>query len=160
MWFHLAPTDLSFLDHSPRRIEHALEIAAPAERVFALAAGERFHDWLTELVACEWTSPAPHGVGSTRIVALDTLAVRERFVAWEPGRRLAFVIEECTVPLVRRMMEHLAIEPLGEARCRLVYTVHYEPSILMTAVHPVARPIFARMFGRAAERIKAIAEER
>lgn len=160
MWFHLLPTDDSFLEHSPHQLLNEVTIEAPAERVFALAAGERFHDWLAELVACEWTSAPPHGVGSTRIVALDTLAVKERFVRWVPGREIAFVIEACTLPLLRRMVEHLAIEPLGEARCRLRYTVHYDPALVMRAVHPVAKVIFGKMFARAADRIRAVAEAR
>lgn len=158
MWFELRPTTLDF--ESRHRFVNVVEIDAPASKVFPLLTGERFTEWLPDLLSWEWTSPAPRGVGSTRIVRLRSLAVKERILAWDEGRRFAFAIEAISVPLVRRMTEDMVLEPLGDARCRFRYTVQYAPSPLMRLVHPIARPIFGRMFRRAAENVARLAGAR
>src|SRR5262245_28257465 len=74
MWFPLEPTELDFVDRSKHRFENEAVIDAPAERVFELLSdGERMGDWFTDFVACRWTSPGPHGVGSTREIQLKAL---------------------------------------------------------------------------------------
>jgi len=155
MWFRLRPATLDFA--SRHRFENVVEIDAPAAKVFPLLTGERFTEWLPDLLSWEWTSPAPRGVGSTRVVRLRSLAVKERILAWDEGRRFAFAIEEITVPLVRRMTEDMVLEPLGDARCRFVYTVKYEPSPLMRLIHPIARRIFGSMFRKAAQNVANLA---
>lgn len=157
MWFRMRPAGLDFLERSPHRFENVLEVDASAERTFQILAGERFGEWLPELRSCVWTSSEPHGVGSTRIVTLNTLAAKERFLVWEEGRRLTFVIEESTAPLMRRMIEDMRVEPLGDRRCRLRWIVHYEPSMGLRLIHPIAKLPFARMFRGAARRVAKIA---
>lgn len=168
MWHDCAPTELEFVDRSPERMEFEIIAFAPPERVFDVLVGEReMHEWLEPLVEVRWQS-AERGLGSKREVVLDmlrtgdrdsltVLAVKERFVAWERGKRLTFVIESLTLPLVRRMIEDMQLERLGPNKTRLRYTVHFEPSIAMRAVLPVARVFFGKMFRDAVRRIAMIA---
>lgn len=157
MWFATQPTDLSWIERAPHRIEHEILVFAPPERVFDVLAGEGFHEWLEQLRACRWTSPEPHGVGSTREVELDVLAVKERFLAWERGVRLAFAIDAITVPLVRRMVEEMRLLRRGDDRTLLRYVVHYEPSLAMRAIHPAGRVVFGKMFRDATRRVAMVA---
>ncbi|MFT3774979.1 MAG: SRPBCC family protein [Minicystis sp.] len=110
------------------------------------ATGERQTEWFQDFVACRWTSPAPHGVGSEREIELKLLTVKERFLAWEPGKRLTFHIHAITLPFVKAMVEDMVMEPLSDRSCRVTWTVHYRPSLLMKLGHPIGRAIFGKMF--------------
>jgi uncharacterized protein YndB with AHSA1/START domain len=147
MWFDTAPTELSFTTSSPQRLSFDALIEAPPRRVFDIfAKGEGQETWFQDFKAVKWTSPGPHSVGTTREVTLKLLTVKERFVAWEPGVRLAFSIDAITLPIVKRMMEDLQFEAVGEKGTRLVWTVHYEPALVMKPIHPIAKLIFGKMF--------------
>lgn len=152
MWFDVEAVPLSFTESSPYRVANAVGIDAPAARVFAiLATGEGQTEWFSDLVACRWKSPEPHGVGSEREIELKMVTVKERFLAWDPGKRLAFHIHGITLPLVTAMLEDMVIEATSDRTSRLVWTVHYRPSLLMRLVHPVGRAVFGKMFRAAAE---------
>jgi hypothetical protein len=147
MWFDAEAVPLSFTESSPHRIQNTAAIDASASRVFdILATAERQRDWFVDFVACRWTSPEPHGVGAEREIELKLLTVKERFLAWEPGRRMTFHIHAITLPFVKAMVEDMVIESTGERSCRVTWTVHYRPSLLMRLGHPLGRAIFGRMF--------------
>jgi len=152
MWFALEAAPLSFTESSRHRIENSLPIEAPAARVFEiLVTGERQAEWFEDFVAIRWTTPEPHGVGSEREVELEILTVKERFLAWEPGRRVAFHVYAITLPLAKVMLEDMRLEPTGERSCRFSWTVHYEPSLVMRLIHPIGRLLFGKMFRASAE---------
>ncbi len=171
MWHATGDVELDFTAHSPERLEFEIVCFAPAERVFEVLTSDReFGEWLEPLAECRWTTPGPHGVGSKREVVLDmlapkgkgradaltALAVKERILAWERGKRFAFAIEALTIPLVRRMVEDMQLERLGPQKTRLRYHVHYEPTLLMRAVHPIAREFFGKMFRDAVARVAMV----
>ena len=160
MWFRTTESDLSYVDSAPQRIANVVTIEATPERVFDLfATGERQNEWFQDFVACRWTSLPPHGVGTTREIQLKTLTVKERFLAWDRGRRLMFSIDGITLPIVKQMLEDLRFEPLdGGRRTRLVWHVFYTPALVMMPVHGAARAVFSSMFRRSAEGIQRFAE--
>jgi uncharacterized protein YndB with AHSA1/START domain len=161
MWFPLEPTELDYLKRAPHRFENEAVIRAPAERVFQLLSeGHSMGSWFQDFVACRWTSQAPHGVGSTREIELKALTVKERFLSWEPGRRLSFAIYAITVPLVRQMVEDLELEPLDDGRTRVRWHAHYTPSLAMRVAHPVGRAVFGKMFRTSLAGLTRVAEER
>jgi uncharacterized protein YndB with AHSA1/START domain len=147
MWFDVEAVPLSFTESSPHRFVNSAPIDAPAARVFRIiATGEGQAEWFQDFVACRWTTPEPHGVGAEREIELAALTVKERFLAWEPGKRLAFHIYASTLPLVTAMLEDMVVESTGDRSCRFTWTVHYRPSLLMKLVHPIGRAVFGRMF--------------
>jgi uncharacterized protein YndB with AHSA1/START domain len=160
MWFRTTPSDLSYVDSAPQRIANVVTIGATPERVFDLfATGERQDEWFQDFVACRWTSGEPHAVGTTREIELKTLTVKERFLAWERGRRLTFSVDAITLPIVKQMVEDLRFEPIdGGQKTRLVWHVFYTPAPVMIAVHGAARAVFAQMFRRSTDGIRRFAE--
>lgn len=159
MWFKTVPTDLDFTQSSPHRLVFDAHVEAPPRRVFEIfAKGEGQETWFQDFKACRWTSPEPHGVGTTREIELKILTVKERFVAWDEGKRLTFSIDASTVPLTRRMMEDMRFEAVGDKATRIVWTVHYEPALLMRPIHPIAKLIFGKMFRASIEGLKRYAE--
>lgn len=149
MWFKLEPCELEFAERSVHRFRNEGLINAPPERVFGLLASDAWPEWYPDFLSVKWVTPGPHGQGSTREVKLKTLSARERFVAWEPGKRISFSIDEVTLPLIRKMMEDVRLDPAAEGKTRVVWDIHYEPRTVMRLIHPIARAIFGRMFRQA-----------
>jgi hypothetical protein len=147
MWFDLEPTDLSFTECAPFKFDNEAVINASPARVFEiLSLGEGERVWLKDFKSARWTSELPYGVGSTREVALKRMAIKERYVAWEPGRRLCFSVAAISLPVVTAMLQDLQIEPMAKGRTRLRWMVYYKPSLIMRLIHPVARAMFGEIF--------------
>jgi uncharacterized protein YndB with AHSA1/START domain len=147
MWFDVEAVPLSFTERSPYHIETAARIEATPARVFEiLATGEAQVEWFQDWVGFAWTTKAPHGVGSERVVNLKMLSVKERFLTWDPGARLSFTIYAITLPLVKAMVEDMTLAPDGEGATLFTWRVHYRPSLLMRLAHPLGRAIFSKMF--------------
>lgn len=172
MWHRTTASDLDYGSRAPSHLEFEIVCFAPPERVFDVLTTDRlFHEWLEPLVEVRWSTPAPHGVGSKREIVMDNLAppgrgsadkvtslhVKETILAWERGKRFAFSIDALTLPLVKQMLEDIQLERLGPNKTRLHYRVHYTPTLLMRAVHPIARAFFGKMFREAVRNIARIA---
>jgi len=147
MFFATTPTELAFTTSSPYRLSFDAIAEAPPERIFDIfTKGEGQETWFADFKACRWTSPEPRGVGATREIELKLLTVKERFVVWERGVRLTFSIDAISLPLVKTLMEDLQFEAVGEKGTRVVWTIHYEPTLGMRPFHPVAKMVFNKMW--------------
>jgi uncharacterized protein YndB with AHSA1/START domain len=146
MWFDLEAVQLNFTDSSPYRFENVAVLDAPPERVFQIwATGEAQAEWFKDFRANRWAN-SERGVGAEREVELAMLTVKERFLVWEPGKRLAFHIHAITLPIVAAMLEDLTFEPAGDRGTRFTWRAHYRPSLAMRLVHPIGRRIFGGIF--------------
>ena len=147
MWFAVEARDLSFTRTSRFRFENEAILDATPERAFeVVATGENQRMWLKDFVGFRWTTPAPHGVGAERDVELKMVSARERFIAWDPGKRLAFTIHAMTLPLVGAMVEDMVFEPHGEGKTRFIWKAHYAPRLFMRPFHPILRLVFGELF--------------
>ena len=154
MWFSLERGDLGYLDRSPHRMQFEKTLPASPARVFDVVAnGEEMGTWFDDFVACRWTSPLPHGLGSTREIELKMLTVKERFVAWTPGERIAFCMDAITLPLVTAMAEDIRFEASGPSATRMRWNVHYTLPLWMRPFHPIARAVFGKMFRKSMENL-------
>jgi hypothetical protein len=154
VWFPLDPCELDFCGRSPRRIVNEAVLPLDAARAFELiASGEELGAWLQDFVSCTWTSPAPHGVGSTRDVKLQLLSVTERFIAWQPGERLAFTMTGTTLPVFSRALEDMQLTALAPDRTRLRWTVHYDVPAWGRLIHPVTHAVFDQLLARSAVKL-------
>jgi len=151
MWFDVEAVPLSFTESSPFRIENVVLIDAKPERVFEIAAtSEGQVEWFQDYVDSRWLNGL-RAVGGEREVKLKLLTVKERFLVWEPGKRLSFHIYACTMPFLKAMLEDWVFEPVGDHATRFTWRVHYTPSLAMRLVHPIARMMFGEMFKASAE---------
>jgi uncharacterized protein YndB with AHSA1/START domain len=155
MWFALEFSDLDFIERAPDRFVHEAEVSGTPERVFEALSGPAFEAWFSDMGRFEWKTRGPHGQGSIREVRTSFTAVRERFVAWEPGQRLAFAIDAMSVPFATQMLEDFQLAKAGPGRTLLRWTVYYRPGLLMRLTMPVARPRFGKMFQASFDRICA-----
>lgn len=145
MRFRCQPADLGLLESAPERIVTERELPASAAAVFELFADPaRWAEWFPAIRSGRWTSAETRRVGATRAVTLSTMTVYERFLAWEPGARFSFCFTHVSVPcFVRRLVEDYRLEPLGAARCRLIWTVAYEPRLIGRLAGGTMKPMFA-----------------
>jgi uncharacterized protein YndB with AHSA1/START domain len=151
MWFDVEAVPISYIESAPYRFENTVLLDAPPARVFEIwVNAEAQKEWFQDFVENRWKS-AVHGVGAEREVELKLLTVKERFLVWEPGKRLAFTIYGITLPLVKAMVEDLTLEPVGDRATRMTWRAHYTPSLLMKRIHPLGRMIFSELFKNSAE---------
>jgi uncharacterized protein YndB with AHSA1/START domain len=154
MWFACEPVALGFTERSPFHIENVRVIdASPAHLFEILANGDIMRDWFPDVVSARWYG-TPGGLGSEREVILKTLKVKERFIAWDEGKRLTFHAYAITLPIVTALVEDFTLEPItegGKVRTRFTWRAHYAPTLAARLVHPVIRFVFGKMFANAAD---------
>ena len=156
MFFSCRPVDLDFIEQAPYRFENVVELNATPEEVFDIFAdGGSWPQWFEGIQHVEWTSPEPRGVGTTRTVTLTTGTVYEHFLAWDRGRRFAFRFVGANRPLFRAGVEDYRLEDLGGRRCRFLYGVYLDPALPVRLFAPLSRRMFAGMFSRATEGLRA-----
>jgi ribosome-associated toxin RatA of RatAB toxin-antitoxin module len=135
------PYDPSFLDEAPEHHVQSVELGCSPERLV-----EIFEDpaswprWVPGIQKVEWTRPGPHGVGSTRTVTFRGGAqIVEHFDVWSSGQ-ISFHVQRVSEPIFHAFAERYDIVPLPDGRCRLTWTVAYEPRDRFAKLHPWVRP--------------------
>jgi carbon monoxide dehydrogenase subunit G len=123
------PETTAFTATAPVRASAVREVAGTPDEVFAvLADAEGWTRWFPGLRSCRWLSDAPHGVGSTRRIALGPLQVDEEFIVWEPGARFGFTFTSANLPGTRAGVELVELVPVDDGRrTRVSYTFCVEP---------------------------------
>jgi ribosome-associated toxin RatA of RatAB toxin-antitoxin module len=150
MWFKVKRSGLDIAESAGFSILQERVLDVGADELFELLADvEPWPKWFPGFLEARWLTDPPHGVGSVREARLQTIAVHERFIAWEPGRRWAFTLEAATVPVLKRMVEDYQLEALSDSLCRLTWNVYYTPRLALRPLHPLARPLVGRMFAHA-----------
>jgi uncharacterized protein YndB with AHSA1/START domain len=77
------------------RLQRELRIAADRDRIWEILSNhEGMPRWFParEVVRRRPGAPDPNGVDAVRVVRTSGLAIEERVTAFEPGRRLAYVV--------------------------------------------------------------------
>jgi Polyketide cyclase / dehydrase and lipid transport len=147
-WFKLRPCNEEFLSSAPQRMADTMEIAQPAERVWAELTSDDTLSWCRMLAGVTWTSPRPFGEGTTRTVRtpLGALALREVYFRWEEGRRNSFFLAEATAPLFRTFAEDYLVEEITPSSCRFTWTVAFEAPPAARPGNPINRLITRSLF--------------
>jgi hypothetical protein len=147
-WFKLQPCDESFLSSAPQRMADTMEIARPADRVWADLTSNETLSWCRLLAGVTWTSPRPFGEGTTRTVRTPAgaLGLKEVYFRWEEGRRKSFYVVEATAPLFRRFAEDYLVEATSPTSCRFTWTVAFEALPVARPGNPINRLITRSLF--------------
>jgi hypothetical protein len=99
-------------------------IGAPASTVFRfLEDAGVWNEFLD--IDVGWTTPEPRGVGTTRTVTVNNQTIEEYFMVWEPGRRMVFRFDRCTLP-VRAFAESWAVTDTGDGTCELAWSTAFD----------------------------------
>lgn len=154
MWFQYIPRDVDW--QAPNVLRNEAELDATPDEVFAIWADiDQWPKWFSDIRKGTWSTPAPYGPGSEREVVLQTLSVRERFLAWDPGQRYAFTMTACTLPIAHSIVEDYRLEPLPGGRSRFVWEVRFDLRWYMKPMKPVILAVFGSMFRNATASLQA-----
>ena len=134
----LTPVNADFALIGPNQNTLRQPIAVSAATLFkCLADGPAWKEWLG--IDVKWTTPEPHGVGTTRTITTAGQTIEEHFLTWDEGERFAFRFDRCTLPL-QAFAEHYECVSRGDADCELEWSYAFEWG------GPLA-PVFGRAFG-------------
>ena len=153
----LAPKGLGFLENPPASMDFEATMRCSALELFdILASAEKLGLWLDDFKGVDWLSEPPHGAGSRREVRLAILTVHERFVAWEPGKRISFTMEGMSLPIVEAVGEDMRIEPIDEDHCKLTWRVAYELTWYMRPLDRLVRWNFGKLFRKSLQNLQKL----
>jgi uncharacterized protein YndB with AHSA1/START domain len=121
--FSLEERDLAWVDRAPVLITKTFTLGAPTSEVWnRLADISTWSEWCGGMRRVRIDGAAT-GVGALRTVWVGTTRVQERFVVWDPGRRLTFTLTGSNTPGLRSMVEDWATAPDPMDPTRTVLTV-------------------------------------
>ncbi len=141
--------ELDFLDAAPARFRNSVDLAITPDQAFSvLADAESWPHWASVITKVTWTSPEPHGVGTTRTVDMrGGIVGAERFLAWEPGRRMAFRFEQSSTSSLEAFLEDYLIEPTPQG-CVLTWTLANRLGGVARRASFATAPVMNLMFRR------------
>jgi hypothetical protein len=147
----LTPLALAELDTAPMRIVTSAHIAGTAHAVFAELGDPS--KWFPMMRRSVWISAETGGLGAQREVVVRGLgAFRERMIAWDDDRRVAFTMTATSSPLVHQLGEDFRIAPEGDG-VRLDWAMAARPTLLGRALEPATRVMMRRIFAVACKRL-------
>jgi len=155
------PVDVAFIDSARFRFSNTVDIPASPEQLFELfEEADAWPRWAKVITKVVWTSEPPYGLGTTRTVhMLGGLRGDEVFLAWEPGRHMAFRFTACSTPFVTAFAESYDVVRTTGG-CRLTWTVALKGKGPTTVSLAVLRPVLNVGFRRFLRDLSALASER
>ena len=121
---------LDYIEDASKYREMSYTFDKPASMVWAaLLDPKAWTEWLP-LTDVIWTDPQGTTVGSQRTVKAGKNTIEETFLAWEPGRRLAFRFERTDLP-VSAFAEDYIVESLGENQSKLTWRIRGDAFFLI-----------------------------
>lgn len=139
---------VDFIDNAPHRFVSSVDLPVTPEQVWeVLDDAESWPHWATVITKVTWTSPHPHGVGTTRVVNMrGGITGDEEFLAWEPFAHMAFRFNEASSASIRAFAEDYRIAPTADG-CRLTWVMAMEPNGAAARLGmSLGRPVMSRMF--------------
>ncbi|MDF2823570.1 MAG: hypothetical protein K0R68_978 [Mycobacterium sp.] len=141
---------LSFIDTAPFRFVSTVDLAITPEQLFDVLADETsWPQWATVITQVDWTSPQPHGVGTTRTVHMRGFIVgHEEFLAWEPFAHMAFRFNEANTTSIAAFAEDYRIVETATG-CHLTWVMAMKPNGWAATVGmTLGRPVMSWLFQR------------
>jgi hypothetical protein len=155
--FQLDRVDAGYVSRAPHRFVHSISCALTAQELFCIVTDENLDsEWFPDFVSARWETPPPHDAGSIRTYRLKYMTIREEFLVWEPGKRLVFRLNECSLPMLRCFVENYIFTPRPDGGTDMLWEACYTPNPWLWIFHPLIRPFFAKDFDRASNNLQAL----
>ncbi|MBW8711247.1 MAG: SRPBCC family protein [Mycobacterium sp.] len=153
---------LDFIDHAPFRFVSTVDLTITPEQVFeVLDDAESRPQWATAITKVTWTSPQPHGTGTTRTVDMrGGIVGDEEFLAREPHSHMAFRFNQASTRSIAAFAEDYRVVPTATG-CNLTWVMAMKPSGVAARLGmTLGRPVMARTFQKFLYNLSAYAEKR
>jgi hypothetical protein len=153
--------DLSFIENAPYRFRNSIDLAITPEQLFEVFAdAESWPRFVTLIGRVAWTSPQPHGVGTTRTAELrGGIVANEEFLAWEPFTHMAFRFNECSAPVFAALAEDYRVEAIPGG-CRLTWTMAQKPASAARMAMPLIAPLLNMALRRFLRKLRTYTDTR
>jgi carbon monoxide dehydrogenase subunit G len=152
---------LDFIDAAPLRFVSTVDLAIRPEQVWeVLDDAESWPQWATVITKVTWTSPQPHGVGTTRTVNMrGGIVGDEEFVAWEPHSHMAFRFNQASSRIGAFAEDYRVVATASG--CQLTWVMAMKPhGMVSRLVMSIGRPVMARMFQEFLHNLRSYTDER
>ncbi len=139
---------LDFIDSAPFRFVSSVELPITPEQVWeVLDDAESWPHWATVITKVTWTSPQPHGVGTTRVVNMrGGIVGDEKYLAWEPYAHTAFRFNEASSGSIAAFAEDYRIKPTADG-CHLTWVMAMKPNGVAARLGmTLGRPVMSWLF--------------
>jgi carbon monoxide dehydrogenase subunit G len=152
---------LDFIDSAPLRFSNSVELAVTPDQLWeVLADAEAWPRWASVITNVTWSTPEPHGVGTTRTVDMrGGMVGAEEFLVWEPGTRMAFRFNESSTKAVAAFAERYDIVPTAQG-CRLTWTLAQRLAGPSRFTAAPSRPVLDLAFRRFLRNLRRYTDER
>ncbi|MEV5875376.1 SRPBCC family protein [Streptomyces sp. NPDC052101] len=153
----LRPEDLGFLDSAPFRQTCTRRLHVPVGPLFDQLAGhpENWPRWFAPADDVHYEGAAPYGVGTMRFFRLYRLVrARERIIAWDPGERFSYRVQEVNVPGVSALMEQWTLAPLTDTTTSVRWTLAVDGRPPVRLLLRASRHHIDKLFHDAAQRLE------
>jgi len=156
------PVDPGWFERAPVCHTVSRDMPVSARRLFAVFEDpQAWARWAPVLRSVEMVGSRPYGVDTIRLVTVvGGIRVLERFIVWDPDRRLTFFVEAAGVPLWHAFAEDFLIEDLGANRSRLIWRVAYASRKPLRFVDPLLKPLVVLLLGYTLRLLTAYAQQR
>ncbi|MEB3033677.1 SRPBCC family protein [[Mycobacterium] nativiensis] len=152
---------LDFLERAPQGFSNSVDLAITPDEIWqVLADAEAWPHWASVITNVTWTSPEPHGVGTTRVVDMrGGIIGDEEFLAWEPARHMAFRFNASSTSALAVFVEDYIIEPTPQG-CRLTWTLANRLTGPAAWFSPISGPLMNLAFRRFLSNLRRYTDQR
>lgn len=160
--YPMLPTDASFYETSPLRFDNSVTVPVAASIVWNILEDDHsWTVWAGVIDKVEWTSPKPFGLGTTRTVTMakGLMTGWEKFIAWEPGKRMGFCFTEATMDGVDRFAEDWHVTRISENVCTVRWVMCMEPRGISKHLMPLSKPLMNWNFRRYLKKLSLYAQQ-
>jgi uncharacterized protein YndB with AHSA1/START domain len=140
--FTLQEREADWAATAPVVLTRSFPVAAPPDQVFGVLADiAHWSDWCAGMRKVRLEDGPTSGVGAVRTVWVGTTRVQERFLVWEPGARLSFVLTSINTPGLKAMVEDYRVAADGEGGTTVTATIGIEGGRVFRHVPGLIRAI-------------------
>jgi carbon monoxide dehydrogenase subunit G len=139
---------LDFVDTAPFRFVSTVDLAITPEQLWEiLDDAQSWPQWAKVITKVTWTSPEPHGVGTTRVVNMrGGIVGDEVYLAWNPHSHMAFRFNEASTGSIAAFAEDYLITPAANG-CHLTWVMAMKPNGVAARLGmSLGRPVMSWMF--------------
>lgn len=160
-YYECTPVGVDFFARSKNVFVAEEIIKATPEQIFEVFEdADSWPVWALPIQRVEWTSPQPFGIGTTRTVYMSGgLDGYERFIEWQPGKRMAFTFVGSSKDVTESFVEDYRVEDLGNGHCKVTWYMGMEAKgisqYFMFITRPVMRLANRYMFGKFKQYVEA-----
>jgi hypothetical protein len=137
--FPLQDRSADWAAQAPVVIRRSFTVPAAPDAVFDVMADlVGWSNWFKGMRKVEIDGLAT-GVGARRTVWVGATRAEERFLVWEPGQRMSFVLTAANLPGLAAMVEDYALAPGADGTTVVTATIGVEGRLLLRPFHALLK---------------------